>query len=50
MRGETPVSERKKANSEFVPKEMDWEGKADFFAFIPHQIEAGWDEKSGPLL
>jgi hypothetical protein len=23
---------------------------ADFFAFIPHQIEADWDEKYGPLL
>ena len=48
MEGETPVS--KKANSEFVPKEIDWDVKVDFFACIPQQIEAGWDEKFGPLL
>jgi hypothetical protein len=50
IRGETPVSERKKANPEFVPKVIDWDGKADFFAFIPQQIEADWDEEFGPLL
>jgi len=44
------VGKRKKADSEFVPKVIEDSNGEDFFACIPHQIEADWDEKWGPLL
>ena len=46
------MSKEKKPDSEFVPKviEEDCEDEPYSFAFIPHQIEADWQEKWGPLL
>ena len=46
------MSKKKKADSEFVPKVIEDDGgdEPNFFACIPHQIEADWDEKWGPLL
>jgi len=39
------VSKRKKAEPEFVPKVIEDSSGEGFVAFIPHQIEADWDEK-----
>jgi hypothetical protein len=46
------VSKKKKASPEFVPKVIEDDGgdEPNLFAFIPHQIEADWDDKYGPLL
>ena len=46
------MSKPKKVDPGFVPEVIDddWGDERNFFAFIPHQIEADWHEKWGPLL
>jgi len=41
---------KRKAEPEFVPKVIEDSSGEGFVAFIPHRIEADWDEKWGPRL
>jgi hypothetical protein len=51
-REETHREQEKKVDPEFEPKmiEDDWDDRSHFFGCTPHQIEADWHEKWGPLL